>query len=314
MGVSGDTPLPGLHIPALYHQVLTALCPRAGGHHIDCTLGTGGHAVGILEATAPNGRILGLDRDETALSIAAGRLSRFGDRAILVHGSFNDLTAHTSSVGWSAAEGILFDLGLSSPQLEAPLRGFSFRFDGPLDMRFDRSQPLTASDLVNGLGEEKLVDLLNRYGEEPRAREVARAIIAARPLDSTLELAEAVARVAGRKRRRFHPATRTFQALRIAVNDELGALERGLSQAVDLLTAGGRLVVISYHSLEDRIVKHFLREESKDCLCPPEQITCVCNHAASLRLITARPTRPSADEVQSNPRARSALLRAAERL
>jgi 16S rRNA (cytosine1402-N4)-methyltransferase len=199
-------------------------------------------------------------------------------------------------------------------QLDAAERGFSFRLDGPLDMRFDPAQPLTAAELVNDLAEDELADLLRRYGEEPRARRVAQAIVAARPLQRTSELAETVARMSGRPRSGIHPATQTFQALRIAVNDELTALREGLEQALALLAPGGRLAVISFHSLEDRQVKEFFRRESRDCLCPPEQLVCTCGHRAVLRLITRKPLRPDEAEVSRNPRARSARLRVAERL
>jgi 16S rRNA (cytosine1402-N4)-methyltransferase len=209
---------------------------------------------------------------------------------------------------------VLLDLGLSSMQLADASRGFSFQHDGPLDMRYDRSQPFTAADLVNHTSERDLVDVLTRFGEEPRARKVARAIVAARPLTSTVELAGVVTGALGGRRSRIHPATRTFQALRIAVNDELTALEVGLEQAVGLLGPGARVVVICFHSLEDRIVKGFFRTESRDCICPPEQAVCTCGHRARLKTITLRPIRPTEEEVEANPRSRSARMRVAERL
>jgi 16S rRNA (cytosine1402-N4)-methyltransferase len=215
---------------------------------------------------------------------------------------------------WPAVDGVLLDLGLSSMQLDDPQRGFSFRHDGPLDMRFDTTQSLTAAELVNQTDLDELAGILSRFGEEPRARRVAQAIVAARPLRTTRELAEVVAGAAARKRRGFDPSTRTFQALRIAVNNELDALEDGLEQAIDLLAPGGRIVVISFHSLEDRIVKRTFARESRDCICPPRQPICTCDHMAQLRLITRRPLRPDQAEVQANPRARSARLRAAERI
>jgi 16S rRNA (cytosine1402-N4)-methyltransferase len=217
-------------------------------------------------------------------------------------------------VRWKSAQGVLLDLGLSSMQLDDAQRGFSFQKEGPLDMRFDPSQPVSAADLVNGLPEGELANLLARYGEERQARKVAKAVIAARPLTTTSELADVVASVVKRTRSGIHPATLTFQALRIAVNDELRTLEIGLEQAVSLLASGGRLAVISFHSLEDRVVKHFLRQESKDCICPPERPMCTCGHKAILRLHTQRPIRPQEAEIQANPRARSARLRVAERL
>ena len=210
-------------------------------------------------------------------------------------------------------DGILLDLGLSSMQLGAAERGFSFQLDGPLDMRFDPSQTTTAADLVNTLPMEKLADILFRYGEEPRSRRIARAIVAERPISTTGELAALVSASVGR-RRRIHPATRTFQALRMAVNEELGCLAAALSQALRLLTSGGRLAIISFHSLEDRLVKQFFRNEARDCLCPPEVPVCICDHRAALGIVTRKPIRPSAEEVAANPRSRSAKLRMAYRL
>ncbi len=302
------------HIPVLYQEALDALHLHPGGLWVDGTVGAGGHALGILERTAPHGLLLGLDRDPHALRIAARRLARYGQRVILRHGTFAQLSSHLDSLGWSAVDGVLLDLGLSSIQLDDPARGFSFQGDGPLDMRFDPQAPLTAADLVNGLSEDELAELIRRYGEEPRARRIARAIVAERPMRSTAHLAQVVAAAVGRRKGRIHPATRTFQALRIAVNDELKVLEEGLEQAVGCLAPGGRLVVIAFHSLEDRIVKRFLRRESTDCLCPPQRPACTCGHRRSLRLVTRKPIRPSQEEVARNPRARSARMRVAERL
>jgi 16S rRNA (cytosine1402-N4)-methyltransferase len=304
----------GQHTPVLYQQVLSALRPSAGSRYIDGTLGAGGHAFGILEASAPDGSLLGLDRDPEALRRAGSRLSVFGDRALLRQGSFAGMRSTAEREGWSAVQGILLDLGLSSVQLADPSRGFSFQHEGPLDMRFDPAQPLTAADLINRSSERELVDMLQSYGEEPRARRVGRAIVAARPIMSTTELAEVVARALGGRRSRIHPATRTFQALRIAVNDELTALQTGLEQAVDLLRPGGRVVVIAFHSLEDRTVKSYFRRESKDCICPPEQPECTCGHQARLKDLTRRPIRPTEEEIEANPRSRSAKMRVAERL
>jgi 16S rRNA (cytosine1402-N4)-methyltransferase len=268
----------------------------------------------LLEASAPDGELLGLDRDPAALSIAAERLRPYGERAIVRQGSFADLGAAIEAVGWDKVDGVLLDLGMSSMQVDDPQRGFSFQLDGPLDMRFDPAAPETAADLVNNLQAGELADLLTRFGEEPRARRVAQAIVAARPIRTTRALAEVVARAAGYKSGRTHPATRTFQALRIAVNDELEAVGQGLDQAVVRVRPGGRLAVIAFHSLEDRAVKQFMRRESTDCLCPPRQPVCTCGHRASLREITRSPIRPDDDEVSRNPRARSARLRIAERL
>jgi len=254
--------------------------------------------------------LLGIDSDPQAVGLARKRLAPFGDRAVLVRGNFSQLAPIASARGFTRADGVLFDLGLSSMQLAAPERGFSFQQDGPLDMRFDPSGAVTASDLVNELEERALADLLRRYGQERQARRIARAIAGVRPLYSTAQLAALIQGVVGR-RERIHPATRTFQALRIAVNDELSVLGKALPQALDLLTTGGRLAVISFHSLEDRIVKQFLKREARDCICPPDVPRCVCGHLARLRIITRRPIRPSEEEVASNPRSRSGRLRIA---
>jgi 16S rRNA (cytosine1402-N4)-methyltransferase len=294
-------------------SVLTLMHVRPGGAYIDGTVGAGGHAAAILETSAPDGRLLGLDRDPQALEAAARRLARFGERAVLRHGSFASLKELAGDL--APADGVLMDLGLSSLQLADPERGFSFSHEGPLDMRFDPTAPgPKAADLVNDLSVKELAGVLYRYGEERQARRIARAIVAARPLHTTTALAEVVAEATRGRRGRIHPATRTFQALRIAVNDELGALRSALSQAVDLLAPGGRLVVISFHSLEDRIVKRYLRRESRDCVCPPEIPVCVCDHQARLEVLTSKPVPPDAEEVEANPRARSARLRAAERV
>ncbi len=309
------------HVPVLYDAVLTHLALGPGDDVIDGPLGGGGHAAGLLQAIAPDGRLLGLDRDPEALARARERLAPFGGRAVLVHSSFRDLECVAYRHHFLPADGVLLDLGLSSYQLSAPERGFSFMQDGPLDMRFDPSQGLSAADLVNELPTAELADILYRYGEERQSRRIARAIVAARPLETTRELAEVIAREVGgsgarqgRRRGRIHPATRSFQALRIAVNDELGALEAVLPQAVELLRSGGRMVVISFHSLEDRMVKQFLRRQARDCVCPPQQPVCTCQHQATLRLVTRRPVRPDETEVAHNPRARSARLRVAEKL
>jgi 16S rRNA (cytosine1402-N4)-methyltransferase len=307
-----DRPSP--HLPVLYNVVLSALRPAPGCRLVDGTVGAGGHAWGLLEASAPDGELLGLDRDPAALGLAAERLKPFGARALLRHTSFAELRAAMEEVGWDQVDGVLLDLGMSSMQLEDPRRGFSFQQDGPLDMRFDPSSPVTAADLVNNLQAGELAGLLTRFGEEPRARRVAQAIVAARPITTTLRLAEVVALATGYKGGRTHPATRTFQALRIAVNDELEAIEKGLEQAAACLRAGGRLAVISFQSLEDREVKQFMRRESMDCICPPHQPTCTCAHVASLKELFRKPVTPDENEVRRNPRARSARLRVAERL
>ena len=302
-----------LHHPVLYESVLEGLAIRPNGCYIDATVGAGGHAWGILVASGPKGRLLGIDADPQALALASERLAAFEDRVTLVQGNFSLLSSIAPAQGFAEVDGILFDLGLSSVQLAVPERGFSFQHDGPLDMRFDPSNPITAAHLVNELEERELADILRRYGQERQARRIARAIVSARPLRSTAQLAALIEGVVGR-RGRIHPATRTFQALRIAVNDELTALSEALPQALDLLVAGGRLAVISFHSLEDRIVKRFFEREARDCICPPETPVCVCGHRARLNIITRHPIRPSEEEVAANPRSRSARLRIAERV
>lgn len=302
------------HIPVLLEAVIEALRPHPTARLIDGTVGAGGHSAAWLEASAPTGRVLGLDRDAAAVEAARARLAPFGERAVVVHASYAQLGEIAPPLGFAEVDAVLLDLGFSSLQVEDATRGFSFRQDGPLDMRYDRRQSLTAADLVNGLDERELANLIARYGEDRYARRIARAIVAARPIRSTLALAEVITRAVPRPTEKIHPATRTFQALRIAVNDELGELERALPQAVALLRPGGRLAVISFHSLEDRLVKHFLRRESQDCLCPPRQPVCTCGHRATLRLLTRRPIMAGDEEVARNPRARSARLRVAERL
>nr|HID13237.1 16S rRNA (cytosine(1402)-N(4))-methyltransferase RsmH [Anaerolineae bacterium] len=304
----------GIHVPVLFQAILDGLQVRPGGRYIDATVGGGGHAAGILVASSPDGRLLGLDRDPAAVEAARVRLASYAERVVLVHSSFTRLAEIAHASHFVPADGVLFDLGLSSLQLADPTRGFAFMAEGPLDMRFDpTADGPTAAALVNHLSLEELTALLYRYGEERRARCIAEAIIAARPLHTTKELAAVVERAVGR-RGRIHPVTRTFQALRIVVNDELTALEVALPQAVEVLAPGGRLAVISFHSLEDRIVKRFLRRESRDCICPPEAPVCTCDHRATLRLVTRKPVRPTADEIAANPRARSARLRVGQRL
>jgi 16S rRNA (cytosine1402-N4)-methyltransferase len=302
------------HIPVLRETVIDHLNARPGAALIDATLGAGGHAEAWLEATSPDGRVLGFDRDGAAIRVARARLARFGERVQAVHAPYAQMAAIAPRRGFEAVDAILFDLGFSSLQIDDPARGFSFRAEGPLDMRFDTTQGPTAADLVNTLAEEELADLITRHGEERYAPRIARAICAARPLTSTGELAGIVARAVPRSRERIHPATRTFQALRIAVNDEPGQLESALPQAVSLLKPGGRLAVISFHSLEDRMVKWFVRREASDCICPPRQPVCTCDHRATLRIVTRKPLTATEAEVAANSRARSAKLRVAERV
>jgi len=297
------------------------LAPAPGSLQIDATLGGGGHTERILEATDPDGRLLGLDADGAAVARVAGRLQpRFGDRLVLRQANFRELGTVAPDAGFGAVDGCLFDLGLSSYQLADTDRGFGFRAGGPLDMRFDTSRGVPAAELLATLDADELTALFRRYGEEPKAPRIARAIVEARraaPVVTAEDLAALIERIAPpnpRQPRRTHPATRVFQALRIAVNEELDALEAGLTAALELLRPGGRLVVLSYHSLEDRIVKRFIAAERRGCVCPPAVPICVCGRNPRLRLVTQPSMTPSASEIAANPRARSARLRAAERL
>jgi len=302
-----------VHIPVLLDQVIDALQVQPGGRYIDCTVGEGGHAYAILERSSPGGQLLGIDADPQAIAAAGVRLDPYGRAAILINNNFNNLGDICSRLGFHPVHGILFDLGLSSLQLSSRGRGFSFQFDAPLDMRFDPSQEITAATIVNTIPEHELARTIESYGEERESRQIARAIVGNRPLNTTLELAAVVQRAVG-ARRKIHPATRTFQALRIAVNQELEALKAALEQSVDLLGFRGRLIVISYHSLDDRLVKKYLRRESRDCICPPLTPMCVCGHKATIRLIDSKAVIPSTAEIEANPRSRSARMRVAERL
>jgi len=302
-----------VHVPVLLQTAIDLLRVSPGGRYVDCTLGAAGHAAAILAGCLPGGSLLGIDADPMAIEAAQTRLAEYGSAVTLVNDNFGHLEEICRSRRFHPVDGILFDLGLSSLQLEDAERGFSFRFDAPLDMRFGPGQSLTAADIVNRFSESELADLLRRYGEERRSRAVARRIVMRRPIETTLQLVAAVDEALGQGGR-IHPATRTFQALRIAVNGELANLEAALEQAVRLLAPGGRLVVISYHSLEDRMVKQLMQRESRDCLCPPEIPGCQCGHAATLKMVCRKAVIPSAAEVEVNPRSRSAKLRAAERL
>ena len=310
-----------MHISVLLQEVLDALQPQSGGVYLDATVGAGGHTAAILRASAPDGRVFGLDQDVEALEIARRNLEMFGDRVHLLHLNFDQLSDAARRHNIPLLDGILFDLGVSSMQLDRPERGFSFQGDGPLDMRMNPATGQSAESLVNHLPERELADLIYKYGEEPHSRRIARAIIRARPVRRTLELAEIVTRAIPPKAKKrggrpgkvkIHPATRTFQALRIAVNDELGALERALPQALAQLKPGGRLAVISFNSLEDRIVKQYFRQEAQDCICPPEYPICTCQHKAIINIITKKPITPTSTEIDANLKARSAKLRVVE--
>jgi 16S rRNA (cytosine1402-N4)-methyltransferase len=301
------------HQPVLYKEIIHALQPRRGGRYVDGTLGAGGHARGILEVSAPDGQLLGLDVDPQALALARKTLAPYEDRIHLAQASYTSLSTQLAQLHWDAVDGILLDLGASSIQFDTPERGFSFLHDAPLDMRFGPQVLQTAADLVNQLSERELADLIYQYGEERNSRKIARAIIKARPLQTTRELVAVIESVSPRRGDRVHPATRTFQALRIAVNEELTSIEEVLPQAVATLSAGGRLAVISFHSLEDRIVKDFFREQSKDLVNPPYERIYEVERKAILKEVNRKPIMPSEAEIKSNPRARSAKLRIVEK-
>jgi len=303
-----------IHKPVLLNKTIEALQAQPGKRYVDCTLGSGGHASAILEKILPDGQLLGIDADPEAIKMAKPRLADYINSTIMINDNFANLEIICRENNFLPVHGILFDLGLSSMQLEISERGFSFQHDGPLDMRFSPTQGLTASDIVNNLPEDKLSQIINNYGEERYSKRIARYIIKSRPITSTLQLAGVVEKAVGSRHGKIHPATRTFMALRIAVNRELENLAAALKQSINCLDRGGRLVVISYHSLEDRIVKQFMIRESKGCICPPDAPICQCGHLPSLKIVSKKPITPSLIEIKLNPRSRSAKLRVAERL
>ena len=310
MGVTAIT----THIPVLLREVIENLAIQPGGRYIDCTLGGGGHTQAILESSSPGGQVLGIDADPEAIRSVEDRLASYAKSMLLVNENFINLRDICVKYDFLPVHGILFDLGLSSQQLDEGERGFSFQHDSPLDMRFNPGQKLSAADIVNKFSETRLAEILKVYGEETNSRQIARKIVRRRPILTSAELAEVVEEAVGGRYGKIHPATRTFQALRIAVNNEMENLELALNQALGLLGFRGRLVVISYHSLEDRIVKQFMQKESRDCICPPEVLKCSCGHKANLKIITKKIVTPSSCETELNPRSRSAKLRAAERI
>jgi len=289
------------HIPVLLEETLEALAVQPGGRYIDCTIGAGGHAIVILYHSSPGGQLLGIDADPEAIKVARARLEAYSSSTLLIDENFANLKAICIKYNFLPVHGILFDLGLSSLQLDGAGRGFSFQHDAPLDMRLSPSQEVTAADIVNTSSEAELAGLIRTFGEESHSREIAHYIVRQRPIKTTLQLAQTIEQAIGGRRGRIHPATKTFQALRIAVNQELEPLQSALEQAIELLGFGGRLVVISYHSLEDRIVKRFMRREAS-------------GEKACLRLVNKKVITPSLAEVRLNPRSRSAKLRAAERI
>ncbi len=310
------------HVPVLKREVIALLKPRPNTNFIDGTVGGGGHAEAILDRTAPQGRLLALDVDDRAIGAASLRLRRFGDRAIIAKASYRDIVELLAQHPLAPIDGILLDLGLSSDQLDRSKRGFSHRKDEILDMRYDQTSGRSASELVMSASLDELYQILHEYGELKAAKRIARSLVAMRTsllragskVIRTSEVVEAVRRARVTVRRGVQPETLVFQALRIAVNRELDTIRSFLQQAIDILAPQGRLAIISYHSLEDRIVKNFFRQESKDCICPPKTPICQCGHTARLRVITRKALRPHATEIQSNPRSRSARLRVAERI
>lgn len=303
-----------MHIPVLLHEVIDGLALQAGMTCIDATVGGGGHTQAMLEAVSPDGHVIGFDRDRAALFLATERLEEFGAQFVPIHDSFSALEEHASEIAPHApVMAITADLGLSSMQLDQAHRGFAFRLDAPLDMRFDQDSGQTAAQLLASTPQDALADILYQFANERKSRRIARAIVEARkeePITTTVQLAELIERTIGRRPQdKIHPATRTFQALRIAVNHELDHVSAFIPKAIDLLAPGGRLAIITFHSIEDRLVKQAFREASTDCICPPEIPECRCDHRATVEQVTRKPIIPTEEEQKHNPRSRSAQLR-----
>lgn len=304
------------HVPVLLEEVLNFFRHMPSGTFVDCTVGLGGHARAILERIQPSPGLIAIDVDAEALREARNNLAPYEEKVMVVHASYRKLSETLQQCGVRDVAGILFDLGMSSAQVESPSRGFSFSRRAPLDMRYDRGQPFTAADIVNRYPEKDLVRILREFGEEKAAKRIASLIVRRRehsPISSTDELADLVASAAPPQRSRIHPATKTFQALRVAVNEELGGLSEALPQAIEALCPGGRLICLSYHSLEDRIVKQTFREFEKGCICPPSFPVCQCGRVSQVEVLTRRPIRPSEAEIRKNPRSRSARMRVCEK-
>jgi 16S rRNA (cytosine1402-N4)-methyltransferase len=306
------------HIPVMLHEVIAYLNLKPNGIYVDCTLGGGGHTEKIIEKIVPGGRVIGIDQDPNALAAASKRLSQYEANVCFVHSNFYRLKNVITELEIEAVDGVLFDLGVSSHQLDEGDRGFSYMQDAPLDMRMNPKDPLTAEKLVNELDEQQLAKIIRDYGEERWAKRIAQFIVEhrrVRPIHTTGELVEIIKRAipAGARREGPHPAKRTFQALRIAVNDELNRFAQALRDAVDILRPGGRVCVISFHSLEDRITKEVFKELARSCICPPELPVCSCNKQKVVEIVTGKPVLPGNEELTQNPRARSAKLRVAEK-
>ena len=302
------------HVPVLLNEVVEALQVQPGKRYVDCTMGLGGHAKAILEKCSPGGQLLGIDADPEAIKIAELKLAHYSGVSTLVNDNFINIEKICRENDFLPVDGILLDLGVSSAQLTEAERGFSFQQDAQPDMRFGPNQVLTATDLLNILPEDRLAQLIYEYGEEHHSRQIAKLIVKNRPVVSTVALANLIEQAVGGRQQKIHPATKTFQALRIAVNHELENLEDTLKQTINCLNRRGRLVVISYHSLEDRIVKEFMKRETMSCLCPPQIPACTCGHVPSFKLISKKVITPSTDEIERNPRSRSSKLRVVERL
>ncbi len=302
------------HIPVLTDEVINALNLKANGIYIDSTLGEGGHTHQILESTDMPISVIGFEIDSSAIKSAAKALANYSSQVTIVNASYIDIRREIIKLGLNTVNGVVFDLGLSSLQLASSDRGFSFRSEAPLDMRFDQAQEIDAWQVVNKSNEQELHDILKYLGEEPYARRISRSIIKSRPVNTTSQLAKLIVQSSGRRIGKIHPATRSFQAIRMKVNDEVNNIRKGLDQAMSVLPIGGRLVVISYHSIEDRIVKKYMAEASIDCICEPKIIECVCNHKAYLKTINKKVIKPKSKEIDINPRSRSARLRVAQKL
>ncbi len=298
----------------MLEEAIDALQVEPGGRYVDCTIGEGGHSAEILAKSFPGGQLLGIDADPQAIKTARSRLKKFDKSILLINENFNMLEKICTQYSFRPVHGILFDLGMSSSQLDEGWRGFSFQKEAPLDMRFSPDQQISAADIVNDYPENELAMIIWKYGEEPRSRRIARSIVRNRPLKTTSELARVITREINGERKRIHPATRTFQALRIAVNQEIDNLRLAMDQAVNILGINGRLVIISFHSLEDRAVKEFFNLEARQCICPPETPVCRCGHQPRLRIINRKVIKPSLREIEMNPRSRSARMRVAERI
>lgn len=295
-------------------EILKYLEVSSGGRYIDCTLGEGGHTKSLLEASNPGGEVLGIDADHEAIEVSKNRLEEYGERFIYDNSNFKNIKKIAMKSKFVPCHGILFDLGVSSLQLDKESRGFSFRRKAPLDMRFSINQTLTAQDVLNTFSESEIADILYQYGEERQSRKIAKLIIENRPLSNVDELSDLIKKNIRQTNYKINPSTKTFQALRIYINEELNSLSQALEQSLEILGVGGRMAVISYHSLEDRIVKNFFKKESKYCICPPNIPECDCGHFPKLKIITKKPVSPSQSEIDANKRSRSAKLRVVERI